>query len=68
MGDAITRANLRIVGRNMGEESHNIVIDHIFSQIKEENFPKLKKVTPIQSTYLPDSSPRNYGQLVGFRD
>ena len=36
MCDTIKRANLRIVGRNIGEESHNTVIDHIFSQIKEE--------------------------------
>lgn len=68
MCDTIKRANLRITGRYMRKESHNTFIEHIFNQIIKENFPKLKKVTPIQCTYLPDSSLRNYGQLVGFRD
>jgi archaeosine-15-forming tRNA-guanine transglycosylase len=48
LSDSIKRPNLRIMGIEEGEEVQAKGIHNIFNKIITENFPDLKKDSPIQ--------------------
>jgi archaeosine-15-forming tRNA-guanine transglycosylase len=50
LNDSTKRPNLRIMGIEEGEEVQAKGIHNIFNKMITENFPKLKKVLPIQDT------------------
>jgi hypothetical protein len=48
LSDSIKKPNLRLMGTEEGEEVQAKGIHNIFNKLITENFPNLKKVSPIQ--------------------